>query len=237
MYNPKGGGGGGTIRIDTWEPGPWWDMLPNYGGGLRGLLGLSGRTPLRPPVENERGGGGGGQGGRRGDTDNPKSNAENYFRNFPCGNVINDVAKAAGKPTWQDTLKNSNFVSLTSNHPDWNKRMVDAGYSEDLLKEQGYSADMTLGEYFSQPKIIALTIPSTKTTYLGDRYRASNGRNKMQTTAHETTHQMFGTHLDVATALQKHAGFLPGVDLSKIPDEALSQQIDNRIFDSDCGKN
>jgi hypothetical protein len=180
----------------------------------------------------------GGQGDEWGKAGNPKNNAKNFFRNFDCGKVINDVAKATGKSTWQDALDKATFISLTNDHPDWNKQLVGLGYSADMLKEQGYPTDMTLGAYFSQPgkNVIGLTIPSKNTTYLGESYRNMTGQAALKTPAHETIHQIFGTHLDIAKAFQDHAGFLPGENLSNIPDGTLSQLIDAWVFDRRCGK-
>jgi hypothetical protein len=184
--------------------------------------------------------GGGQQSDEWGKGGNPKSNAKNFFQNHPCGNVIDKVAKAKGKPGWQQTLDKQTFISLRSNHPDWNQQLVKLGYSADLLKKQGYPEDMTLGAYFSQQgkDIVGLSIPSKNVIYLGEGYRNSTGLNYLYIPAHEVLHPMFGTHREMAEAFQKFGGFLRGTDLSKITDDdVLRKSIDAWMFDKSrrCG--
>jgi RHS repeat-associated protein len=100
LYQPKGSGGGGTINMGTtWARGPWWDSFPNFGVGLRGLLGLSGPMPLRTPVDDDRVDGDGPQqpnkSGRGGSSDGNVPAGTTGGTNKPCANLARNAQRTA----------------------------------------------------------------------------------------------------------------------------------------------
>jgi len=189
------------------------------------------------------GGGGGGQvqqdWGRAG---NPAANARNFLQAIPeCKDIFEQAARTNGRSTYEEALGGATWISLTSDHPDWNKKLVDLGYPADWLSSGGYSSDMTLGDYFSQKnddgslKIAGLTIPSNGIVYLGEAYRQSSGLFYLQAPAHEVLHLMFGSHFDIASALKGSSNFASGIDISNLSEGALSTMINNWVFEKRCG--
>jgi hypothetical protein len=164
-----------------------------------------------------------------------------------CRGVINEALKSKGTNI-DDVIANAKWNEANEKHPDWNKKLSELGFTKDDFSDAS-KLDMTLGEYFSTPRVdphtrdesYALGITNPRRNggkgeiWIGPRNASQRGVYSFYTYFHEGgLHLKFGTHAEIVKTFGiPEYYYTPDIKNFKITDH--ESRIDKWVVDEKCG--